>query len=158
MPVARRCTVAPSLVERVAHLAEYLHLAEDERVEPGCDSRQMTSHVLARVDVEMVEERRAIGPVSLRERIDENLAAFDDALDEVGVELDPVARREHGVLVDLWAPVRAEAERAEPLPQLDGSRPVTDPEADQAVHDRRTTLLVAVLRTRFRMIARRIST
>jgi hypothetical protein len=72
--------------------------------------------VLARVDIEMVDERRTLDPVHIGKRIDERVMSVVDALDEEGVELDSVAGREHGVLYDLRATLGAEAQRAEPLP------------------------------------------
>jgi hypothetical protein len=101
----------------------------------------MPGDVLAHVDVEVVRERSPLGGVGFRERVDERVPALLDADREVRIELDAVARREHGVLVDLRTAIRADAERLEPLPQLDGSRPVTDSETDEAIHSGRRTLL-----------------
>jgi hypothetical protein len=48
------------------------------------------------------------------------------------------------MLGDLRTAIRAEAERAEPLPQLDGSRAMTDSETDEAVQLAATTVPAAL--------------
>ena len=94
----------------------------------------MPRDVLARVDVEVIEEQLARHPVCGRERVDELVARILDAGGQVRVELDAVAGLQRGVLEDRRAALRAEPERADALTQLDGSRAVAESEADEAVH------------------------
>ena len=95
----------------------------------------MPGDVLARVDVEVLDERRALDPVRLGERVHERIARVLDSVDEVRVQLDAVARREHRVLEHLRAALGAEPERPETLAQLHGSRAMAEPEADEALHE-----------------------
>ena len=86
-------------VLRVPDLAEDLRFAEHERVEPRGDAAEVPADVLARVDVEVVDEQLAVDAVALREHVDQLLARALDPVREVRVELDAVAGREHGVLL-----------------------------------------------------------
>src|SRR5262249_58940301 len=61
-----------------------------------------------------------------------------DASGEIRVELDPVTGLEAGVLETGRTSLRTGAERADALAQLDRSGAVAEPQADQAVHARRT--------------------
>ena len=126
--------VAGGLV-RVAHLAEDLGLAEHERVEPGGDAREVPRDVLARVHVEVIDELLALDPVRVGERVQERVARVLDAVHEEGVQLDPVAGREHRVLQHLGAALGAEPERPETLAQLHRSRAMAEAEADEALHE-----------------------
>ena len=133
-----RARGSPCRLVRVSNLAEDLCLAEDEGVEAGSDPREMSGDVLARVDVEMVDERRGVDVVCVGERGHERVARVVHVVCERRVELDAVTRRERDVLDDLGAPVGPETERAEALAQLHGSRAVAETEADQALHDAST--------------------
>jgi hypothetical protein len=88
----------------------------------------------------MVDKGHTVNCVSVGESVDQRVPGVLDAVDEERVELDPVARREHGVLLDLRAALGSEAERAETLAQLDGSGPVAEAEADEAIHVAETLL------------------
>ena len=90
-----------------------------------------------RVHVQVVDEIRARDLVRIRERVDQRVTRVLHSFDEEGVELDPVAGRQHGVLEDLGAALGAEPQRAEALAQLDRSRAVAEPEADEALHEDR---------------------
>ena len=120
--------------ERVAHLPQDLGLAEHEGVEARGDATEVARDVLARVDVEVIEQQLARYPVCGRERVDELVARVLDAGGQARVELDAIARLERRVLEDRRAALRAEPERADALAQLDGSRAVAETEADEAVH------------------------
>ena len=130
-----RRPVLLGVLEGLANLPEDLRFAEHERVQAGGDTREMQRDVLSRVDVEVIQQRGAVDAVRLRELVDQHVAPFGDALDEVRVQLDAIAGGKSCVLVDLGTPVGSESERAEPLAQLDGSRAVADTEADEAIHE-----------------------
>ena len=125
---------------RVTDLAEDLRLAEHERVEPGRHPPEVPRDVDSGVDVEVVEEELTRDVVRPRERVDELVARVLDPAGQPRVQLHAVARLEHGVLEDGRAPLRAEAERADALPQLDGSRSMAQSDADEAVHAVETLL------------------
>lgn len=131
----------PRVLESVSNLSQDLRLTENERVEPCRHAGEMTRNVLARVDVEVVDERRAVDRVRVRESVDQRIARAFDAVDEVRVQLDAVARRKNGVLGHLRAALGPETESAESLAQLDWSRAVAETEADEALHDATNTLL-----------------
>src|SRR5262249_46737741 len=59
-----------------------------------------------------------------------------DAFPEICVQLNPVARRQRGVLDHRRAALGAGAERADPLAELDRGGAVAEPEADEAIHAR----------------------
>ena len=94
----------------------------------------MPRDVLTRVHVEMVEQELARNAVRRRERVDELVARVLDAGGQSRVQLDAVARLEHGVLEHRRAALGAEAESADALAQLDRSSAMTEPETDEAVH------------------------
>ena len=56
------------------------------------------------------------------------------------VQLDAVARLEHGVLHDRRAALRARPESADALPELDRSGAMAEPEADETIHVQDTLL------------------
>ena len=127
----------PSLARqpvRLSHLSEDLGFAEHERVEPRGDAAQVTRDVLARMDVEMVEQELARNAVRGRERVDELVARLLDAGGQSRVQLHAVARMEHGMLEHRRAALCAKPERADALAQLDRSGAMTEPETDEAVH------------------------
>ena len=119
---------------RLSHLAEDLGFAEHERVETRSDTAEVPRGVLTRVHVEMVEQELARNAVRRRERVDELVARFLDAGGQSRVQLDAVARVEHGVLEHRRAALCAKAESADALAQLDRSSAMTEPETDEAVH------------------------
>ena len=121
-------------LERVAHLAQDLRLAEHEGVEAGGHATEVARDVLARVDVEVIEQQLARNVVRRRERVDELVARVLDAGGQACVQLDAVTRLERGVLEDGRAALGAEPERADAFAQLDGSRSMAESEADEAVH------------------------
>ena len=127
--------VIAAVTEGIAHLAEDLGFPQHERVQPRGDATQMPGNVLTRVDVEMLDERRALDSVHLCERVHERIARVLDSVDEVRVQLDAIARREHRMLEHLRAALGAQPERSETLAQLHWSRAVTEPEADEALHE-----------------------
>ena len=123
--------VAPHL-ERVAHLAEDLALARDERVETGRDAEEVQRGTVVAEPVENRGERGAVvarraraatrSPRSSRSR--RRLVARE-------VELGSVAGREHDGLAAVGELARERAPRAvgvdgDPLPQLDGCLAVRD--------------------------------
>ena len=88
--------------ERVAGLAEDLALADGHRVEPGRHLEQVRDGAVVVVDVEVRQHRlgRLAGPVDEQPR--QLLDAAVEPVD-VGVDLDPVAGRDHGGLGDVLA-------------------------------------------------------
>ena len=94
----------------------------------------MARNVLARVDVEVIEQQLPRHAVCGRERVDELVARVLDAGGQARVELDAIARLERSVLEDSRAALRTEPERADAFTQLDGSRAVAETEADEAMH------------------------
>jgi len=122
--------------ECLPDLAEDLGLPEHERVETGRDSAEMSRRVLACMDVEMVEEQIVRNPVRRRESVDELVPRVLDLGREMGVQLHAVARLEHRVLDHDWAALAPEPEHSYSLAQLDRSRSMAEPEADEAVHAR----------------------
>ena len=131
----------PALLERVADLTEDLRFAEHERVEPGSDATEMAGSVLAGVHVQMVDQQVALDAVRVGQHSDQLVASVVDPVGEIRVELDPVARLQHGVLVDCGAPPCVRAERADTFAQLDGRCPMAEAEADETVHGRGTLYL-----------------
>ena len=103
----------PARLEGVAHLPEDLGLAEDERVQARGHAAQVARDVLVDVDVQVVDEQVAVDAVRAGEHVDHLVAGALDAVGEVGVELDAVAGREHGVLLHRGAArgARPEASR-----------------------------------------------
>ncbi len=97
----------------------------------------MPRDVLARVDVEVVDEVGARDLVRIGKGIDQRLARIVHAVDEEGVQLDPVAGREHRMLEHLGTALGTESQRAEALTQLYRSRAVAEPEANEALHEDR---------------------
>ena len=126
----------PCSFERIADLSLDLRLAENERVEPGGHAGEVSRDVVARVEIQVVDEHRSLDAVRVRESVDQGTSRVVDALGEQRVELDAVARRQHDVLDDLWTAVRAEPERAKPLAQLHGRGAMAETEADEALHPR----------------------
>ena len=123
-----------SLPERVADLAENLGLAEHERVEPGRHATEVPCDVLARMDVEMVEQQSAVDAVLAGESADQLVARINDTVGEGRVQLDPVAGGEHSVLAHGGTALGSRAESANALAQLHRSRAMAEPETDEAVH------------------------
>ncbi len=105
----------------------------------------MPCDVLARVHVEMVDERPAVDVVSIGQRFDQRAPTILDAVDEIGIELDPVTGREHDVLDHPRTALRAEPERAEALAQLHRRGAMAETEADEALHDAPNTLLASLI-------------
>ena len=123
---------------------------------PAATRLEVARDVLAGVHVEMVEQQLARDVVRVRERVDELVARIVDARGEPRVELDAVAGLQHRVLEDRRAALGAEPERADALAQLDGSRAMAEPEADETVHA--AEILLAVDRRESRRCARSGST
>jgi hypothetical protein len=90
--------------------------------------------VLARVDVQVVDEQLARDVVDRRECFDELVARVLDAGGQPRVQLDPVARLEHRMLEDDRAALGTDPERADPFAHFDGSRAMAQPETDEVVH------------------------
>jgi hypothetical protein len=82
----------------------------------------------------MGDEQITRNAMDVRESVDELVSGILDAGREVRVELDAVARLQRGVLEHGRAALRARAERADPLAQLDGGGAMAQSEADQAMH------------------------
>jgi len=94
----------------------------------------MAGDVVSRMDVQVVHEQRPLDAVRTRELVDELVARLLDAVREHRVQLEAVAGRQRSVLDDCRTALRSGAERADPLAQLDGSRAMAEPEADEAIH------------------------
>ena len=118
--------------ERVAGLAEDLGLADGHRVEPGRDLEQVGDGAVVVVDVEVGQQRLDAlvgrGQQALREVLDAAVEAVDG-----GVDLEPVAGRDHGRLGDVGVGqhvldqlVGAVAVDREPLEQRDRRGAVGD--------------------------------
>jgi hypothetical protein len=90
--------------------------------------------ILARMDVEVVDEQVARNAVDGRERVDELVPRLLETAREVRVQLDAVTGLEHRVLEHDRTALGARPERADALAQLDGGGAMTETEADQAVH------------------------
>ena len=82
-------------LDRVTDLAEDLRLAEDERVEAGCDAAQVARDVLSRVHVEVVEQELARDVVRVERASTSSSRASSTPEVESRVELDAVARLQH---------------------------------------------------------------
>jgi N-methylhydantoinase A len=120
--------------EGATHLAEDLRLAEHEGVETGGHTAQVTRDVLAGVHVEVVDKELARDSVRRREHVDELVARILHAGGQPRVELDAVARLQHGVLEDRRTALGTRPERADALAQLDRSGAMAEPETDESVH------------------------
>ena len=120
--------------ERLSHLPQDLGLAEHEGVEARGHTAEVARDVLARVDVEVIEQQlRADTPCAVESASTSSSRAPRRRRSSC-VELDAIARLERRVLEDGRAALRTEPERADALAQLDGSRAVAETEADEAVH------------------------
>jgi hypothetical protein len=82
----------------------------------------------------MVDQKIALDAVHAGERVDQLVARVLDTGAQARVQLDPVARLEPCVLDDSRAMLRAHAESADSLAELDGSGAMAEPETDEAVH------------------------
>ena len=67
-----------SSLERVSDLPQDLGLPEHERVETGRDAAEVAGRVLARMDVEVLNEQVARNIVNRRERVHEFVAGVVD--------------------------------------------------------------------------------
>jgi len=114
----------------------------------------MPRDVLARVHVEVIDELLALDSMRGGKSVEQCASRVVDTVDEEGVELDPVAGREHSVLEHLRATLCAEPERPETLAQLHGSRAMAEAEADEPLHENcqlysRADQVVAGLKSRY---------
>ena len=95
------------------------------------------------MNVEMVDQKIALDTVGAGERIDQLVACVLGPGCEPRVQLDPVTGLKHGVLDDCGAMLRAHAESADSLAELDGSGAMAEPETDETVHVASTLLSYA---------------
>src|SRR3990170_1694583 len=93
--------------------------------------------------VQMVDQKLALDAVCVGEGIYQLVACVLDPGRKACVQLHAVARLERRVLDDGRAALGTEAESADALAQLDGSRAMTEPEANEAVHAANTLTLQA---------------
>src|SRR5205807_125696 len=87
------------LLEAAPHLALDLTLADDHRIEPGGDTKQVSRGVDARVDVDDVAETLGRAPRALGEPLEHGGLGGLDAVRR-DVELGAVTRGERDALVD----------------------------------------------------------
>ena len=87
-------------LERAANLSQYLGLSNDHRVDAGCNLEQMPYCRFVVVGVEIVGEVLGGDMGDLTKEVPQVLSATME-LGDVGIDLDPIAGRQHHSLDDM---------------------------------------------------------